>query len=111
MLHTYYRRLVWSPDMKEKKIEQELKEKRQLERLAKTIPMCKACPTNGKITVLEIDYKWKDPEGVDTYPPPIYAFPCMDDEMWETLDLTRYNNICRKELKYILEWAVKPLQK
>lgn len=95
----------------EQKIEHELKAKKQVERLAKKIPICKGCPTNGKITVLEIDYKWKDPEGVDIYPPPIYAFPCMDDEMWEKLDLTRYNNVCRKELQYILEWAVRPLKK
>ncbi len=95
----------------ERTIERELKEKRHLERLAKKIPVCKGCPANGKITALEIDYKWKDPDGVDTYPPPIYAFPCMDDEMWEKLDLTRYNDVCRKELSYILEWAVKPLKK
>jgi len=95
----------------EQNMEHELKARKQLERLAKNTPMCRGCPTNGKITILEIDYKWKDPEGADTYPPPTYTFPCMDDEMWEKLDLTRYNDICRKELKYILEWVVKPLRK
>lgn len=95
----------------ERTVEQELKEKKHVERLAKKIPVCKGCPSKGKILALEIDYKWKDPEGVDMYPPPIYAFPCMDDEMWERLDLTRYNDVCRKELGHILEWAVKPLKK
>lgn len=98
-------------NLMEQNIEYKLKARKQVEKLAKKISICRGCPTNGRITVLEIDYKWKDPEGVDTYPPPVYTFPCMDDEMWEKIDLSRYNNICRKELKYILEWAVKPLKK